>query len=72
VTAGLAYAVMALGAWRVLAGVLWPGAMGLRTRREGYAAGTEDLYRLIPLAAAILAAAALVETALVALAARLG
>jgi hypothetical protein len=71
VTAGLAYAVMALGSWRVLAGVLWPGAMGLRTRREGYAAGTEDLYRLIPLAAAILAAA-LVETALVALSARLG
>ena len=61
-----AYAILAFGAWRVLAGVLWPKSFGLERRREGYAAGLNELYRLIPLAGAILVVAALLETGLMA------
>ena len=61
-----AYALLAFGAWRVLAGVLWPKSFGLERRREGYAAGLNELYRLIPLAGAILTVAALLETGLLA------
>ena len=59
---GQAYALMALGGWRVLAGVLWPGAVGERSRKAGYSAGLSELYRVIPLAAVVLLVAALVET----------
>jgi hypothetical protein len=61
-----AYALLAFGAWRVLAGVLWPKSFGFERRREGYAAGLNELYRLIPLAGAILTVAALLETGLLA------
>jgi hypothetical protein len=61
-----AYAILAFGAWRVLAGVLWPRSFGLERRRDGYAAGMNELYRLIPLAGAILVVAALLETGLTA------
>jgi hypothetical protein len=61
-----AYAAMALGAWRVLVGVARPRALGQERRRAGYAAGAADLYAVLPLAGAILLAAALLETVLVA------
>lgn len=66
VVEGAAYAILALGAWRVLAGVVWPQTLGCETRRQGYAAGMEELYRLVFLAAAVLAVAALMETGLMA------
>lgn len=69
---GHAYALLALGAWRVLAGVTRPAALGQTRRREGYAAGLADLYRLLAPAAVILLAAALLETALVAVVSHVG
>jgi len=69
---GHAYALLAFGAWRVLLGLARPGALGQKRRREGYAAGLADLYRLLAPAAVILLAAALLETALVAILSRAG
>jgi len=61
-----AYALMALGAWNVLLGLVKPEALGQTTRKLGYAAGVDRLYRMLPLVVALVVAAALAETLLVA------
>lgn len=67
-----AYAMAALGAWRVVVGLARPRTVGGGTRWQGYAIGADQMYRLLAPAAGVLAVAAVVETLLVAAIAHLG
>jgi hypothetical protein len=68
----VAFGLAALGAWRVVCGLVRPLSVGTRTRREGFAVGADQMYRLLVPAMAVLAVAAAAETALVAIIAYTG
>jgi hypothetical protein len=61
-----AYVMLAMGGLLILRGALWPRVYGVEGRRQGYAAGLAECYRLIAPAALVLAAAVVLEIVFVA------
>ena len=62
-----AYAILAFGGLHILLGVVRPKDLGAEKRTAGYMQGISHFYRLIPLAALVLGAAVVLETAMVAI-----